>query len=340
MQQWRLVAAKQLELVTEAPSALTEEVNVKVKMEQVLFSKSDYGTFDGSNAKAKFPFVMGVNGVGVVSEIFENSKLLLNKMDRVVVEPYIPCNACNGCLSGEQDACENMLELGVGANGLLQNFIDLPSSVLHVLPDSLSSEKALFVPYVALGLNVMDKLKLAKGSHVAVFASSKTGVIAAQLLNYYQAVPILVSENEDLLAMGRETGIFYTFNPDNCDIEKEVQIITGGRMCREVIYFANSEFNMKDVYNAACFNATICLVGYSNKKSMISVSQIAQKHITINGVYAGIGNFPSAINMLVTGKVNVDKMIGDKLRFDKLDEELQSVTERDVEVVSKIIVID
>lgn len=62
----------------------------------------------------------------------------------------------------------------------------------------------------------------------------------------------------------------------------------------------------KNVYSAAAPNATICLAGYSNKDSKLSLSQISQKHLTVFGVYNGVGNFSSAINSLVTGTVKVE----------------------------------
>ena len=124
-----------------------------------------------------------------------------------------------------------MQELGLTADGLLQNFVDLPSSTLHKLPDVLSNEKALYISYVALGLNITDALTFDRGEHVAVFANTKAGIILCQLLSYYKAVPIFITQNSALLKTASETGIFYAFDGNN--LIDRVRTVTGGRMCRE-----------------------------------------------------------------------------------------------------------
>lgn len=334
MKAWILENPRQLTLKESAPTALEEE-QVKVKIEQVLFTLSDYEIYDGVGKT--YPRVIGRCAVGVVSELYGSANSVLQKLDRVAIEPYIPCEICSECIEGNFENCLDMQELGHNCDGLMQNFIDLPFNLLHKLPDNLSNEKALFVSYVAFCLNVVDALNLEKGRHIAVFASTKTGLVLAQLLAYYQAVPIFISNREELLTAAQNLGIFYCFNPDKVDVEKEVKMVTGGRMCSELVFFSDSDFKMKDVYNAAAKNANICLAGYSNKKSELSVAQICQKHLNIFGVYNGAGNFSSAINLLVTNTVKVDDLIGDTVNFDTLDQELQNIKEDDLVLKSKVV---
>lgn len=111
-------------------------------------------------------------------------------------------------------------------------------------------------------------------------------------------------------------------------------------MCREVVLFSDSDFSVKNVYSAAAPNATICLAGYSNKDSKLSLSQISQKHLTVFGVYNGVGNFSSAINSLVTGTVKVEKLLGKQLKFDKLDEQLETLSQEGLALKSQIIKVD
>lgn len=338
MKAWLLDEPRKLRLQEFEPTQLAEN-QIKVKIEEVLLSTSDFETYTGAN-KRKYPFIFGRNAVGVVSRVFDEQNAFFKKMDRVAIEPYIPCEACDECKNGDFDKCSNMQELGYNSNGLLQNFIDLPYAQLHRLPDKLSTERALFVSYVAFCLNIIDALNLEKGRHIAIFSSSKTGIILAQLVAYYQAVPVFISNEEKLLDTAREMGIFYSFNPNDVDVEKEILLITGGRMCNEVVFFSNSDFNMKDVYNVSAMNANICLAGYSNKESKLSVAQICKKHLNIFGVYNGAGSFSSAINLLVTDTINVDQLLGNTISFDKLDAELAEITADDLLLKSKIIKIN
>lgn len=335
---WKLEAPKKLVKHEEAPTTLTEG-SVKVKVEEVLLSTSDFERYHGEE-KCDYPFILGRNAVGVISEVYDKEKSMFQKMDRVVIEPYMPCTYCKECMQGDYDKCSELKYLGQNCDGLLSNFVDVVIDQVHRLPDNISNEEALFVPHVAFCLNVVDSLQLEKGNHVAIFCSTKTGILFAQLAAYYQAVAILVSDNEELLDIAREAGIFYCVNPNEVDVEKEILTITGGRRCRELVLFSDSDFSFKDVYSAAATNAQICLAGSSYRDSRLSLAQISQKHLTIFGVYNGVGNFSSAINLIVTGTVNVERLIGDTINFDNLDEEFANLQEADFALNSKIVKVD
>lgn len=338
MKSWKLNAPNKLVLEESEPTVLEENL-VKVKIEEVLLSTTDVEMISGAS-KSQLPIVPGRNAVGVVSEVFDKDKSMLQKMDRVAIEPYWPCENCWACAKGDYDKCCDIKYMGQNCDGLMQDFVTVSKEQVHHLPDNLSDEQALFVAYVAFGLNVVDALDIDKGTHVAIFASTKTGIILAQLVAYYQAVPILVSGNEDLLNTARSLGIFYCVNTENVDVEKEIRTVTGGRMCKELVLFSDSEFSMKDLYAAAATNATICLAGSSNKDSRLSIAQICQKHLTIFCVYNGIGNFASAINLLVTGTVKVDQLIGDTIKFDQLDKAIKDIKAEDLALKSKVIKVD
>lgn len=337
MKAWILEEPGKLTLQESQPTEIGEN-QIKVKIEEVLLNNTDIEIYTGA-LKRKYPFIIGRYAVGVVSVVHGDNPIL-RKMDRVVIEPCVPCETCDECKSGEYTNCSNLMELGYNCNGLLQNFVDLPYAQLHQIPDQLSNEKALFVPMVANCLNIVDALNLEKGRHIAIFGDTKIALILAQLISYYQAVPVIISNSRELLEMARELGIIYCFNPDQTDVEEAILAVTGGRKCKEVILLSNSDINMKDVYSVARFNANVCLAGYSNKDSKLSIAQICKKHLNIFGVYNGAGNYSSAINLLVTDTVNVDGLIGPTINFDNLDEEMRQINPFEVELKSKIVKIN
>ena len=338
MKSWKLNAPNKLVLEESEPTVLQENL-VKVKMEEIMLSTVDMDVING-DAKAPLPMIPGRYGVGVISEVFDKDKSMLRKMDRVVIEPYIPCGSCWACAKGDDDKCCDMKYMGLNCDGFYRDFVTVHTDLVHRLPDSISNEQALFVPFVAFGINIVDALNVEKGTHVAIFASTKEGIILAQLVAYYQAVPILVSGNEDLLDTARSLGVFYCVDTNHMDVEKEIRTVTGGRMCKELVLFANSEFSMKDLYSASAVNAVICLAGSAHKESKLSVSQICQKHLTIFCVFNGLGSISSAINLLVTGTVKVDQLLGGTISFDKLDKEIANVNDNDLALKSKVLKVD
>ena len=339
MKLWKLTAPHTISLEQSEPTSLTEQNNIKIRIEQVLLGKYDLALSNGV-AKGKYPVVLGKNAVGVVSETLNEHESPFQKMNRVVVEPFIPCGQCPQCLEGSFTKCANLLELGYNEDGMLRDFVDLPEGCCHKIPDILSDEKALFVPYVAFCLNILDSLDIPKGTHVAVFSSSKIGIIASQLLKYYQCVPIFVSNDEEALKAAKELGIFYAFNTETDDVKHEVLVATGGRLCDKVIYFANSLYSIKDVLDCCAFNASICIGGYNTVAGNFPITKITQKHLNISGIYNGCGNYPSAINLVATNKVNVENLIEKTISFDNLDQELQSLESTDLGYKSLLVKVD
>lgn len=335
MKAWILEDARKLKLQESQPTELKED-EIKVKIEEVMLSTLDYDLYSGAS-KRKYPFILGRYAVGVVSQVGDEENTYFQKMDRVAIEPYVLCGQCDECQKGHEEHCSNMQELGYNADGLLRNFVDIHYSQLHRLPDSLSNNKALYVTQVAFCLNIVDALNLEKGRHIAIFSSGKMGLILSQLLAYYQAVPVFITDEPELLQIARDLGIFYSFDVNKNDVEKELAMITGGRMCSEIVFFSNGEFNFKDIYNAAAVNANICLAGYSSKESKLSVAQICKKHLNIFGVYNGAGNFSSAINMLVTDTVNVDALIGKTINFNDFDKEIAAIDSEELDIKSPIV---
>lgn len=339
MKFWKLTAPHTLQLEQSEPTLLNEKTNVKVRIEHVLLGKYDLALYNGE-AKGKYPVVLGKNAVGVVSETHQAETSPFGKMNRVVIEPFIPCGQCASCLEGKLSQCTNLLELGYNADGMLRDFVDLPEGCCHKIPDILSDEKALFVPYVAFGLNILDHMDIQKGSHVLVFSSSKIGIIASQLLKYYQCVPIFVSNDQDALTAAKELGIFYAFNTKTDDVKHELLVATGGRLCDKVIYFANSLYPIKDVLDCCAFNASICIGGYNTVAGNFPITKITQKHLNISGVYNGCGNYPSAINLVATNKINVENLVEKTVNFSQLDKELEKLESSDLGYKSLLVKID
>jgi len=339
MKAWTLVAPRKLKLVTSEPTELTSPLMAKVKIERALLSNTDFD-FYANPVKLELPLILGRYGAGVVSKLAdENSEL--TKADRVVITPTIPCQSCFHCLAGSAQKCENLRSLGVNTDGVFRDFIDLPVTSLHKLPETVSFEKALFTGYISLALNILDILNIEKGDHIAIYSETKLGLIIAQLITYYGAVPILIDKDNETLKLARELGIFYTFNYVECQNFKDDMFnITSGRMCEKVIYLTNSQYPLNDILEVSAFGASICLALNTEKMEKIDLSQITSKQLHIYSVNTYEGNFPAAINILATNKIDTSCLIGNTVKFSELDKQIEKMNTDELRHKSVIVDID
>src|SRR5882724_7988416 len=106
-----LSSYKNLELADlPAPSPAPDEVLIRVAACGIC--GSDVHGYDGSSGRRIPPIVMGHEAAGVVAAVgSEASKIA--EGDRVTFDSTVFCGACEFCLRGEINLCDNRNVLGV-----------------------------------------------------------------------------------------------------------------------------------------------------------------------------------------------------------------------------------
>src|SRR5262249_35850961 len=117
----------------------------------------------------------GVPGHEFVGEVVEaDSADLIGK--RVVGEINLACNCCAPCRRAMQRHCPNRTVLGIVRHpGAFREFLTLPESNLHVLPDSIPTELAVFTEPLAAACEILDQVSMPCSAPVAVLGDGKLG---------------------------------------------------------------------------------------------------------------------------------------------------------------------
>src|SRR4026209_2549678 len=99
----------------------------------------------------------GTPGHEFVGEVIEsdNPNLLAR---RVVGEINLACGTCEWCRKGLGRHCPRRTVLGIVRHpGAFREFLTLPEPNLHVVPNSISDEKAVFVEPLAAACEIFDQ---------------------------------------------------------------------------------------------------------------------------------------------------------------------------------------
>ena len=335
MKAWKLVGKNKFELVTRDLTEMDENKDVKIKMSKVMFSRDD--CFLMNNPPEGKQLILGTAGIGVVSEVFDATTSRFSRMDRVIIEPYIACGTCRYCQDNKQSLCRNKQVLGVDMDGLMQDFICLPHNCLYLIPDVVSTDNAVLTPLISLALNVIDKINLDKGDHVAIFGGGILGIVIAALANYYQAMPILVDNDPTIIQTALYKNIFYSFLPEKDDINAKIFTATGGRKCEKVVFLTESITPIDVALDNCGIGGTVCLCGTHKKDITMPMQYILEKNLTVNAVDNSYGNFLSALNILTKGVIKADDFIREEVNFADVDKTLPDITE--VQTLRKNIVV-
>jgi threonine dehydrogenase-like Zn-dependent dehydrogenase len=154
--------------------------------------------------------------VGEVADVHCVSDSLKKKWlgRRVVGEINVSCSAygyrpvCAFCRRGLKTHCMRRTVLGIiDHDGAFAECLALPLENLHVVPDSVSDEQAVFVEPLAAASEILEQVNIKQFREAAVLGDGKLAQLIALVLR--TAVPrvVMYGKHERKLALARRAGI-------------------------------------------------------------------------------------------------------------------------------------
>jgi threonine dehydrogenase-like Zn-dependent dehydrogenase len=154
--------------------------------------------------------------VGEVADVQGVSGALTKKWlgRRVVGEINVSCSAygyrpvCAFCRRGWKTHCSRRTVLGIVAHdGAFAEYLALPLENLHVVPDSVSDEQAVFAEPLAAASEILEQVHAKQFREAAVLGDGKLAQLIALVLS--TAVPrvAMYGKYERKLALARRAGI-------------------------------------------------------------------------------------------------------------------------------------
>lgn len=127
---------------------------------------------------------------------------------RVVGEINLACGSCEFCKIGLQRHCARRTVLGIVRHpGAFAEYLTLPEENLHIVPDEISDEEAVFIEPLAAACEILDQVAIPRNAPVAVLGDGKLGLLIAQVLHAHGAHVILYGHHDHKLAIARQLGI-------------------------------------------------------------------------------------------------------------------------------------
>ena len=323
MKTWKILSPKVL-TEEERPDNITADTQAKVKVTQVLFTGTELSAYLG-HPKPKYPLIPGRFAVGVVGET--GAACTVEKNERVYFRDCSPCGACPACLHGDADNCAEPKTAGVNMDGYMRDFVVAQESGLSPLPPSVSDDEALFIGIVSHCEAVIDRLNVAKGTHVAVLGAGEIGNILSQLLIYHQAVPILIDSDEEKLAVAAQCGVYYTVKADET-MEENIARITGGRLAAGSVYSSFCGLAPDLPFGITGAGGIVVYSGYGFPESSGELKTALDKHLTLTSVSNDRSGDAAAINLLVNKAVNLAPLNPQKYPASKLAEIFRGEAEK------------
>ena len=151
-----------------------------------------------------FRGTLGHEFVGVV-EASENSHLTGS---RVVGEINCVCHKCRYCQLEMPNHCTDRSVLGIlNRNGAFAEYLTLPEENLHIVPDTVRDDVAVFTEPTAAAFRILEQVTVEANDRVVVLGDGKLGQLIAQVIHLRTKAVMCVGKHPWKLEMLRERQI-------------------------------------------------------------------------------------------------------------------------------------
>jgi threonine dehydrogenase-like Zn-dependent dehydrogenase len=243
-----------------------------------------------------YPFC-GIPGHEFVGDVVSS----INNPDwvgkRVVGEINISCGECETCKAGLTRHCERRRTLGIHDwNGALAEYLVLPLSNLHEVPDQIPDQLAVFTEPLAAAYEILEQNKFTPEDRVLVIGAGRLGQLAAQVLQETDCeLEVVVrhpNQHEMLVKRKIQTISEYSLGDKKYDVVIEATGSPDGFLLARKCVRPRGKIILKSTY----------------KGSMeVNFSAIVVDELTLMG--SRCGPFEPALRLLAEGKVNPEPLI-------------------------------
>ena len=237
----------------------------------------------------------GVPGHEFVGEVEEGPAELVGK--RVVAEINFACGRCDFCARDLGRHCPQRKVMGIlGADGSFAEYVAAPVENLHLVPDNVADEEAVFTEPLAAAFEILEQVQLGVGEDVVVLGDGKLGLLCAQVLRLTGARVSAIGRHPEKLAILKKLGI-RTFVLDDWK----------PRPYDVVVEATGSTSGLKIALEAVKPRGTLVLKSTVAENHALSLAPLVINEITVVGSRCGV--FPPALQALAQRSVSVTPLI-------------------------------
>ncbi|KAI1717800.1 alcohol dehydrogenase groES-like domain-containing protein [Ditylenchus destructor] len=270
------------------------------------------------------PRVIGHEASGTVEKIGDNV-ISFAVGDRVVIEPHIPCQKCDHCISGNDNLCGNTTWLGC-----FTNWVTAPAAFCHKLPDNVSTDEGAMIEPLCCAVHACRRAGIAskncrlgynnvreKGQKVLICGSGAIGTLCLLSAKTFGVSKIVATDvNDSRLDFIKTLGADFTVNvsgksPKDAGIAVREALGSDPDVVLECTGLGAS---IETAIHAVKVGGTVCVVGMGGGRVDIPILEATWKEIKIitslkyNHREESVilfTKFAAVVKMVADGKINL-----------------------------------
>ncbi|MCK4550239.1 MAG: alcohol dehydrogenase catalytic domain-containing protein, partial [Candidatus Krumholzibacteria bacterium] len=280
----------------------------------------------------KAPLVLGHEIAGTVERVGADVDSF-SPGDRVSVAHHVPCEECRYCLKGQYSLCDMLRTTNFDPGGFAE-FIRVPEINVEkgtfLIPDGLSFDAAAFIEPLACVVRGMNSAGFREGDDVLVLGSGISGLLFIKLLRAKGAGRIVATDIDPArLDAARRMGADEALDAAEATPDRLVKL-NDGRLFDLAVTCAGVEPVVLQALRSVDRGGTVLLFAPLAPGVEITMPffDLWRDQITIVSTYAGPpADSREAMELLASGKIDIDDMITHRLPLDQTAEGFRLVAE-------------
>lgn len=301
-----------------------ESNEVRLKVKTVGVCGSDLHIYQGTNPFVTYPRIIGHEFAGEVETVgFDVQEFKIG--DHVSIDPVSSCGICYACNLKRQNVCKNLSVLGVHKNGGMQEYIVLPISSLHKIPDQFSWEAAALVEPFTIAAQVCSRGRIKADDKVCIIGAGPIGTAVMMVCKMLGAKVLITDVNSSRLIMAKELGADAIINPIEGNEKKELDNFTDKEGFSVVVDAAGFPETFEKAIDIASIAGRVVILGFSEKNSAITQKEITKKELDIIGSRLHANKFPDVIKWIEKGLIKPKKLVTHHFHFSNIKEAIKLI---------------
>lgn len=314
-----LMRARTLELQNRpVPTPAPDEVLIKVA--SVGVCGSDVHFYDEARLGdwvVESPLVLGHEASGTI--VAAGDSVPSERIgQRVAIEPQRPSPHSPETLRGDYNLDPEMRFYAVpGVDGAFQEYVTIPAHFAFPVPDTISDDAAALMEPLSVAIATARKAALSPGQRVFISGAGPIGLITAQVARAYGVREVVVSDvSPPRRAAAFEYGATATLDPKR-ESAQELNVDA-------FIDASGVESAVREGILAVRSGGHAVLVGMGSAEMSLPVGKIMNKEINLTGVFRYTNTWPTAINLVTDGQVELDSLVTGHFGIEQVGAALES----------------
>ena len=333
-----------IEEVSVPPAPGAGEVRVQINKVGICGSDVHYWERGRiGNFIVEAPMILGHECSGTVVEVGANVTHL-SVGDHVALEPCVPrlSNALSHYYmkKGQYNLCPEIFFFATPPDhGSVCSFINHRADFCFKLPDNVSLEEGALIEPLSTGIFACRRAPVVMGDVVAITGAGPIGLMNLLAAKAAGAAHVIISDTvESRLRIAEEIGATTTVRGGAVQLKAAAQELTDGRGADVCIECAGHPSAIVASVGAARAGGTVVLIGLPpDDVAELNISDLIVREITLRPIFRYNNTFPTGVNLLASGKVDLKPLISKRFSLAQTPEAFEYVVENRETCVKAIV---